>query len=225
MSEEWKQISGYEGLYEVSNLGRVRSMAHEEVKKDGSTFHRSARMVHQKMNKDGYSVVRLTKECNVKYYVVHILVARAFVDGWFDGAEVNHKDFDRVNNRSDNLEWTTHKENVAYTIRAGRHVCNSNLFGENNPNYGNHKLRDIYASNPDLSKEKQGRPGEQNGRAKRVVAIDEAGNSVQFGTIKDCAKFFHDNNDLSQKIENLSIRITKCINSGVKFCGYSLEFL
>lgn len=224
MKEEWRQISGYEGLYEVSNFGNVRSIEHDEVKRDGSTFHRSARAIHQKNNKDGYSVVRLTKDCNVKYYTVHVLVAREFVDGWFDGAEVNHKDFNRTNNRCENLEWITHVDNVAYSINAGMHVCNSNLFGENNPNYGNHKLRDIYASNPELSKEKQSRPGDQNGMSKRVVATDESGKSMCFGTIKDCAEYIRDNNNLSQKVESLAIKITKCIKAGKKVCGYSLEF-
>lgn len=121
--------------------------------------------------KDGYPIV---SACGIdkngeKIYrnlPVHILVARSFVEGWFDGAEVNHKDFNRANPKADNLEWLTHKENIVYSHNAGRYV---GRFGKDNPNYGNDTLCKIYAQDKALAKEKQSRPRGKNGRAKKCV--------------------------------------------------------
>ena len=62
------------------------------------------------MNADGYP-------CFGGGVPIHLYVAHAWVDGWFEGAEVNHKDFDRMNYHADNLEWVTHKENIDYTVQ------------------------------------------------------------------------------------------------------------
>lgn len=125
--------------------------------------------------KDGYPIV---SACGIdkngtKIYrnlPVHILVARSFVDGWFYGAEVNHKDFNRSNPKASNLEWLTHKENIAYSHDAGRYV---GRFGKDNPNYGNDTLRKRYEQDKEFAKEKQSRPRGQNGRAKKCVLYAE----------------------------------------------------
>lgn len=114
MSEEWKDIEGYEG-YQVSNMGRVRSKALIKI------IHRygqdipvcyKGRILKQFAHSNGYYFVRLT--AYKKNISVHREVAKAFVPGYFDGAQVNHKDENKQNNRWDNLEWVTAKENINY---------------------------------------------------------------------------------------------------------------
>ena len=94
------------------------------------------------------------------------MVAREFVDGWFEGAEVNHKDFNRANPAWWNLEWLSHKDNIAYSHKAGKY---KGRFGENNPNYGNDTLHKRYIAEPEFAKEKQSRPRGQNGRSVKCL--------------------------------------------------------
>lgn len=118
-------------------------------------------------NADGYPVVSAVGwQQGKKIYrslQVHILVAEQFVEGWFEGAEVNHKDFDRTNPKANNLEWITHGDNVRYSRSAGHYP---DYAGESNPNFGNDTLHKKYKNNPELAKEKQSRPRAKNGRAK-----------------------------------------------------------
>lgn len=118
MEEIWKDIEGYEGLYQVSNLGRVRSLDHYVTMKDrwGGIMQRlhKGQMLQPGIGTEGYSYVNLYTDGVVHPERVHRLVARAFVPGWFEGADVNHKDEDKQNNRMDNLEWCTRQYNVNY---------------------------------------------------------------------------------------------------------------
>jgi len=98
--EQWKDIEGYEGLYQVSNLGRIKS--------------KSGLIRKQTMNKNGYFYVNLCKEGKVRNYPVHRLVALAFVEGSESELTVNHKNEDKADNRAENLEWMTRKDNLNY---------------------------------------------------------------------------------------------------------------
>lgn len=62
---------------------------------------------------------------------MHLYVAKAWVDGWFEGAEINHKDYDRNNYHADNLEWVTHKDNVDYSVAAGHYAEKDGLKNSN----------------------------------------------------------------------------------------------
>lgn len=95
---------------------------------------------------------------------VHILVAKAFIPNPDNLPEVNHKDFDRTNPRVENLEWTSHIDNVRYSRKAGRYPSQ---VGELNSNYGNRTLHKKYTEDKALAKEKQSRPMGQNGRARK----------------------------------------------------------
>ena len=119
MNEEWKDIEGYEGCYQVSNLGRVRSLDRYVERQD----RRNGKMINQffkgkfikfGIDTKGYAFVSLTFEHSHKLHRVHRLVAHAFVPGEFEGAVVNHKDENRRNNRADNLEWVTFAYNLNY---------------------------------------------------------------------------------------------------------------
>lgn len=102
MEEIWKDIKGYEGLYQVSNFGRVKSLISK-----GKILFMSTR--------SGYFIVNLCKKCKRVSKQVHRLVADAFINNPLNKNIVNHIDFDRKNNNVENLEWCTQKENVIWS--------------------------------------------------------------------------------------------------------------
>lgn len=117
MTEIWKDIEGYDGKYQVSNLGRVRSVDHITTDVyNGKERKRPFRgkILKQYVLPSGYVSIHFV--C-YKPLLVHRAVAKAFVPGYFDGAQVNHKDENKQNNRYDNLEWVTPKENANYGNR------------------------------------------------------------------------------------------------------------
>ena len=149
------------------------------VNENGDCYTQNGKFewVHRewRYNSDGYAVVSacgLTPDGTKTFRSlhVHVLVAREFVDGWFEGAEVNHKDFNRANPAWWNLEWLSHKDNIAYSHKAGKY---KGRFGEDNPNYGNDTLHKRYIDEPEFAKEKQSRPRKQNGRACRCQLITD----------------------------------------------------
>lgn len=111
MNEIWKDIEGYEGKYQISSLGRVRSLEREVC----GTL--SCRMIPEKIMSQqsihGYMAVWLRKQGEHKKAYIHRLVAYAFM-GHCVSEQVNHKDKDRGNNHVTNLEWCTVQENIAH---------------------------------------------------------------------------------------------------------------
>lgn len=106
MQEEWRAVSGWEDMYEVSNLGRVRS-----IKKKGL-------IIASFVEKDGYIVVSLKSPRFIKK--LHRLVAIAFIPNPENKPQVNHIDSNRSNNYVSNLEWVTPKENTQHSLKVGR---------------------------------------------------------------------------------------------------------
>lgn len=119
--EVWKDIEGYEGLYQVSNLGRVRSLdRYVPHKKQGRKFCKGTLMATH-INNAGYATVNLSKDCKYKSHDIHRLVAIAFVPNPNSLPQVNHKDEDKTNNTAGNLEWMTASENNMYGTKRERH--------------------------------------------------------------------------------------------------------
>jgi len=108
LEEEWRKVPGLPDRIEVSNLGRVRS-----------TYFDPPKILSQHIINSGYKTISLKINGKSKTTLVHRMVARAFCDGYADGLDVNHKDGNRLNNRADNLEWVTRKENIHDCIRRG----------------------------------------------------------------------------------------------------------
>lgn len=119
MKEVWKDIPQFEGLYQVSNMGNVRSI--ERVVPFGSQqriIKPSKLRFFKKSN--GYLSVKIYKDGRQCTMYVHRLVAMAFCNGYFDKADVNHKDGNKSNNISSNLEWCTRSENQRHSIKVLR---------------------------------------------------------------------------------------------------------
>lgn len=126
MEEMWSDIKGYEGLYQVSNLGRVKSLKREisftsknQYKEIDSKYIVPEKILNPIMHKNGYYVVNLSK----KIKSVHRLVADAFIPNPLNKTQVNHRDGDKGNNIVSNLEWATPSENTkhAYEKRLTKH--------------------------------------------------------------------------------------------------------
>ena len=102
--EVWKDIRGYEGLYQVSNLGNVRRSKQEST----------GRLLNPYVNSHGYLTVGLSKNGVVSREMVHRLVAKAFIENPFDFPCINHKDECKSNNTVSNLEWCDKSYNNTY---------------------------------------------------------------------------------------------------------------
>ena len=112
--EEWKDIKGYEGIYQISNKGRVKSLK----------FNKENILIPAKHNR-GYLFINLCKNGKVKKYLIHRLVAEAFLPNPDNLPQVNHKDENKLNNNVENLEWCSNKYNVNYGSRNEKASKNS----------------------------------------------------------------------------------------------------
>lgn len=120
-NEIWKDIIGYEGKYQVSNKGNVRSLDRVIEYSDGRKSRHRGRQLKHLTCKEGYLKVNLWKNNKMEKSLIHTLVAKHFLQGDYkDGYVVNHIDFDKTNNKVENLEWVTQYDNVHHTDRAGR---------------------------------------------------------------------------------------------------------
>ena len=113
----WRPVVGYEGLYEVSNTGQVRSL-NRYVKGKGKSYRlQKGKMLSPIKNKDGYLQVNLCCNGKNKMFLVHRLSAQAFLPNPDNLPEINHKDEDKTNNIVDNLEWCDRSYNNNYGTR------------------------------------------------------------------------------------------------------------
>lgn len=131
MTEIWKTIKE-NSSYQVSNIGRVRSLPKHVLNKYGTTSLRRGKILKPCGKKNGYLLVGLSNaKLGCKHPFVHRLVALYFVGGkTLKRNQVNHKDGNKLNNFADNLEWVTAKENSDHAIRIGKKRSK----GENNGN-------------------------------------------------------------------------------------------
>ena len=110
--EIWKDITGYEGLYQVSNMGRVKSLERTFINKIGRERYVKECILKPVINRDGYLLVTLCAGGKRKNLMVHRLVCEAFYDNPDNKPQVNHVNEDKTDNRVENLEWATAEENL-----------------------------------------------------------------------------------------------------------------
>lgn len=124
-TEEWRDIPGYEGLYQVSSLGNFRGLA----RMDSNGARRQSALMLPHNHKSGYYYITLSKASRQQTFSAHRLVAACFLGERPDGTVINHRDGDKHNNCVDNLEYCTPGENQLHAYRMG--LRDSNI-GENN---------------------------------------------------------------------------------------------
>jgi len=123
MQEEiWKPIKGFEGLYQISNFGRI--ISHPKTIICGlKKLKIKSKVITNTKSRKGYLRAKLGDKDNRKNFLVHRLVAIAFIENPNNKPFINHKDGNKINNRFDNLEWVTTKENNIHAIETGLRRC------------------------------------------------------------------------------------------------------
>ena len=133
MKEIWKDIKNYEGLYQISNLGRIKSL--RTFNSFTKTYYNREKILKGKIDTNGYVMVCLCKE-NKKYIRVHRLVAETFIPNFKNYPIINHKDENKKNNRVDNLEWCTYTYNNSYGTK-NNNICKAIIQYDLEGNYIN----------------------------------------------------------------------------------------
>lgn len=119
--ENWRDVKGYEGFYQVSNLGRVKSLDRvvKDINKDRTQLIKG-KMLKPADNGNGYLIVSLRKDNKRKNHYIHRLVGEAFLNDYLSILTINHKDFNRKNNNVSNLEVCTIQENLKYSYEKNK---------------------------------------------------------------------------------------------------------
>ena len=132
LDEVWKDIPGFRDVYQVSNLGRVRSKDHYVFASNGMKRIQYGRILRTAISKKGYVQVSIMIDSNKRFHTgVHRLVAKCFIPEINGKDQVNHIDGDKLNNKVDNLEWCNNSENQKHAVF--NNLINHN-YGENHHN-------------------------------------------------------------------------------------------
>lgn len=119
-NEEWRDIKGYEGYYQVSNMGRVKSLTRWRIDRNNIRHKMQGRIMRLNKTNCGYYIIGLCVGDMRKYYLIHRLIAQCFIPNPNNYPCVNHKDEDKTNNCASNLEWCTHLYNNTFGSRMER---------------------------------------------------------------------------------------------------------
>ena len=118
INEVWKDINSYEGKYQVSNYGRIKSFPKFIKRKTGSYFTKE-KVLKCTIDNYGYPCVNLYSNGTIYHIRVHILVAKAFIENPNGYSDINHIDGNKQNNSVDNLEWCTRSQNTSHAFKTG----------------------------------------------------------------------------------------------------------
>lgn len=192
-NEIWKPIAGFEGFYEVSNMGRVRSLDRTVYFKNGKTKRDYKGQILKQKYHNGYALVNLNKNKNLSVLAVHILVAKAFVPNPNNLPIVNHKSGVKSDNCYTNLEWCTSAYNNKHAVENG--LREDNLDGIMRINNENKVCVSCYKN-------------------QELIATKSCS--------RELAEFLIDNHYVEGgSVENLSRKIRKCSQTGWKHFGFT----
>jgi len=165
MEEIWKDVKGYEGHYQISNLGNLKSLGRYQKSRWGTEFFVKERIMKHCFDGGGYHYCYLSKNDVRKAHKIHRLVCEAFRINYFNKLQVNHKDCNIDNNTLDNLEWNTPKENMIHAWENNR--CKSKKGIDNSA----HKLTEQQVREIKLLKDKmfQREVGKMFGVSKTII--------------------------------------------------------
>jgi len=131
--ENWKDIKGYEGLYQISDKGNIKSIDRSVVR-ENHFIKLKGQLKQCSINNRGYYSTTLCKNSHYQHFVIHKLVAIAFIPNPDNKEYINHKDGNKLNNSVDNLEWVTMSENNQHAYDIGLKIgAATGLFGALNP--------------------------------------------------------------------------------------------
>jgi hypothetical protein len=125
--EIWKDIPEYKGIYQVSNLGRVKRLQTSQNRSNNKILNLKEKLLNGTINYFGYNRVTLYKNCIGKSCAVHRLVAICFIENKLNKPQVNHIDGNKLNNIVENLEWCNNSENQLHAWKLGLNRTSDNL--------------------------------------------------------------------------------------------------
>jgi hypothetical protein len=180
MEEIWKDIQGYEGLYQVSNLGRIKSLGRtiKRIGPKGKIFDRTypEKVLKYGKDKKGYYRTVLSLDGINTTVKVHRIVAQTFIPNPENKPQVNHIDGNKTNNRIDNLEWCNNQENQDHSWKTGLRKR-----GKEHWSYGKQPqgFKKYYETHKGIRHPSYGVRGIKNSNSKKVIQYDKCGNYIR----------------------------------------------
>lgn len=194
--EIWKDIEGCEGRYQISNIGRVKSLDRDVLCGMGRIRHFDERILKPQNTTDGYFGVNIKINGKYRLRKIHIFVARAFIPNPQNLPQVNHKDGNKRNNNVANLEWVTPHENILHSWRLGLSTSHDGYHGGGSP------------------------------RRAVVLTHSVTGEILRFASIGDATRYFCSDKERARRLErgNIYAVLSPSKPNRVTYHGYYVKY-